>query len=292
VIPGAYIQEWSATTPWPDPRQVEQDLIICRALCHIFNESFLAEHLAFRGGTAINKLLFRAPLRYSEDIDLVQARAEPIGETVDAIRDALSWLGPCRRKTAAHSTHLIFAFTPEAESGAPLKLKVEINTREHGHVLGARTYPFAVHNGWYDGSTSLSSFEPEELFATKLRALLQRRKNRDLFDLNEGLLQLHLDPDKLVACLGRYLAAEGHPITRAMAEERMLAKLTRSLTDDIAPLLSADVVYGAADAQLAFERVWFRLIARLHGAAWHRSDRVIAELRASSYPQLLRNTTV
>jgi hypothetical protein len=72
----------------------------------------------------------------------------------------------------------------------------------------------------------------------------------------------------------------------------MLAKLTRSLTDDIAPLLSADVVYGAAEAQVAFERVWFRLIARLHGAAWHRSDRVIAELRASSYPQLLRNTTV
>ena len=67
------------------------------------------------------------------------------------------------------------------------------------------------------------SFEPEELFGTKLRALLQRHKNRDLFDLNEGLLQLRLDPDKLVACFGRYLAAEGHPITRAMAEERMLA---------------------------------------------------------------------
>lgn len=33
MIPAAYIQEWAATTPWPDPRQVEQDLIICRALC-------------------------------------------------------------------------------------------------------------------------------------------------------------------------------------------------------------------------------------------------------------------
>jgi hypothetical protein len=77
VIPSAYIQEWSATTPWPDPRQVEQDLIICRVLCDIPSESFLADHLAFRGGTAINKLLFRAPLRYSEDIDLVHARPEP-----------------------------------------------------------------------------------------------------------------------------------------------------------------------------------------------------------------------
>ena len=27
MIPNAYIQEWAATTPWPDPRQIEQDLI-------------------------------------------------------------------------------------------------------------------------------------------------------------------------------------------------------------------------------------------------------------------------
>ena len=63
MIPTAYIQEWAATTPWPDPRQIEQDLIICRALCDIFNEPYLAERLAFRGGTAIHKLLFAQPLR-------------------------------------------------------------------------------------------------------------------------------------------------------------------------------------------------------------------------------------
>jgi hypothetical protein len=51
VIPSAYIQEWAATTPWPDPRQVEQDLIICRALCDIFKDPYLAERVAFRGGT-------------------------------------------------------------------------------------------------------------------------------------------------------------------------------------------------------------------------------------------------
>ena len=100
MIPTSYIQEWTAVTPWPDSRQVEQDLIISRALCDIFNEPLLADRLAFRGGTAINKLLFRQPLRYSEDIDLVQVRPEPIGPTVDAVRRALSWLGPCRRKAA------------------------------------------------------------------------------------------------------------------------------------------------------------------------------------------------
>ena len=93
MIPTAFLQAWSRKAPWPDLRQVEQDLIICRALCDLFNAPALAGKIAFRGGTAIHKLLFKQPLRYSDDIDLVQTHAEPIGGTVDAIRAALSWLG-------------------------------------------------------------------------------------------------------------------------------------------------------------------------------------------------------
>jgi len=95
-----------------------------------------------------------------------------------------------------------------------------------------------------------ASYEPEELFGMKLRALLQRRKNRDLFDLNEGLVQLSMNAEKVVATFGHYLRHEGHQITRANADERMLAKLTRSLSDDIAPLLAAFVVYGASGCDL------------------------------------------
>jgi hypothetical protein len=50
-------------------RQVEQDLVICRALCDLFNAPALAGKIAFRGGTAINKLLFRQSLRYSDAIE-------------------------------------------------------------------------------------------------------------------------------------------------------------------------------------------------------------------------------
>ena len=147
MIPGSFIQAWSAKAPWPDSRLVEQDLIICRVLCELFNAPALNGKIAFRGGTAINKLLFKQPLRYSEDIDLVQTRAEPIGTTVDAIRDALSWLGKCNREQAGHSMHLVFKFTPEADAQATLKLKVEINTREHGSLFGIKPYPFAVDTG-------------------------------------------------------------------------------------------------------------------------------------------------
>lgn len=288
MIPNAYIQAWSATAPWPDSRQVEQDLIICRALCDLFNAPALADKIAFRGGTAINKLLFAQPLRYSEDIDLVQTQAEPIGTTVDAIRDALSWLGRCNREQAEHSMHLVFKFTPEADTQATLKLKVEINTREHESFFGLKSYPFAVENDWYQGETKIVSFEPEELFGTKLRALLQRRKNRDLFDLYYGLDQLALNADKLIACFDHYLASEGKPISRAEAEQRMLEKLTRSLTEDIAPLLPAGIQFGDDDAVCAFERVWSELIVHIKGNAWKLTEKAIEELRQNRYPGLLQ----
>lgn len=288
MIPNAYIQAWSAKAPWPDARQVEQDLIISRALCDLFNAPALSGKIAFRGGTAINKLLFKQPLRYSEDIDLVQTQAESIGTTVDAIRDALSWLGKCNREQAGHSMHLVFKYAPEVDPQATLKLKVEINTREHEPLFGIKPYPFAVDSDWYQGKAEIASFEPEEVFGTKLRALLQRRKNRDLFDLHHGLEQLAMDPDKLVTCFDHYLALEGRPITRAMAEQRMLEKLTRSLIEDIAPLLPAGVRFNDDDAMQAFERVWNELITRIKGDAWKLTDKALEQLRAKKYPGLLR----
>jgi predicted nucleotidyltransferase component of viral defense system len=288
LIPTAYLQAWSIQAPWPDARQVEQDLIISRALCDLFNAPALRGKIAFRGGTAIHKLLFEQPLRYSEDIDLVQTQAEPIGTTVDAIRGALSWLGKCNREQAGHSMHLVYKFNPEADPQTTLKLKVEINTREHTHLLGIKSYPFAVDSDWYRGKTEIASFEPEELFGTKLRALLQRRKNRDLFDLHHGLDQLAMDSDKLIACFDHYLALEGKPITRAIAEQRMLEKLTRSLTEDIAPLLPGGIRFNDADALQAFERVWRELITRIKGDAWKLTGQAINELREKKYSDLLK----
>jgi predicted nucleotidyltransferase component of viral defense system len=287
LIPASFLQEWSAKAPWPDSRQVEQDLIICRALCDLFNAPALAGQIAFRGGTAINKLLFKQPLRYSEDIDLVQMQSGAIGPAVDAIRDALSWLSKCKRDQAGHSMHLVFKFAPEADPDTTLKLKIEINTREHESLYDIRKYPFEVDSRWHRAKAEIAAFEPEELFGTKLRALLQRRKNRDLFDLNEGLKQLSMNPDKLIACFEHYLILEGKSITRAVAEQRMLEKLTRSLTDDIAPLLSTGITFSEDDAIDAFGRVWTELVARIKGDPWKLTDKIVQDLRQKKHPNLL-----
>ncbi len=42
---------------------------------------------------------------------------------------------------------------------------------------------FPIVSEWFNGSTNIITYEIDELMATKLRALYQRRKGRDLFDL-------------------------------------------------------------------------------------------------------------
>jgi hypothetical protein len=101
MIPFAYINEWRDVAPWDAQAMVEQDLILSRIVVDLFSDPFLREALIFRGGTALNKLCFPRPLRYSEDVDLVQREEGPIGPVFDAVRRALGgWLGekPARKQ--------------------------------------------------------------------------------------------------------------------------------------------------------------------------------------------------
>ena len=65
MIPQDYITEWSIEKPWKTNEQVEQDLVISRALVEIFSDNWLSSNLAFRGGTALHKLYLSPQQRYS-----------------------------------------------------------------------------------------------------------------------------------------------------------------------------------------------------------------------------------
>jgi len=117
---------------------------------------------------------------------------------------------------------------------------------------------------------------------------LQRRKNRDLFDLYEGLNQLSMDHDKIIACFEHYLILEGNPISRAQAEQRMLEKLQHNLTEDISPLLPVGIRFDNDDAMKAFNLIWAELVARIKGEPWKLSEQVINQLRKERLPNLLR----
>ncbi len=59
MIPAMNIIAWGNIAPWAEQRQVEQDLMISRAIVELFTDDFLKEEMRFRGGTALNKLIFR-----------------------------------------------------------------------------------------------------------------------------------------------------------------------------------------------------------------------------------------
>ncbi len=115
MIPRDFITAWRLHAPWAADAQIEQDLVISRALIDIFTDTKLASSLAFRGGTALYKLFLTPAARYSEDIDLVQVRPEPIGDTLDSLRAVLSpWLGEPRRQLKDGRANLVFRFHSEA----------------------------------------------------------------------------------------------------------------------------------------------------------------------------------
>lgn len=191
MIPQNDIIEWSNIVAWKINEQIEQDLVICRALVQIFNDDYLAAHLAFRGGTALHKLYIQPQSRYSEDIDLVQIKAEPIGEVLDRLRTALDFIGKAKVEVGDTTATMKFKFESEIAPVVPLRLKIEINCREHFAELGWEKKDFRVQSNWFEGSCSLTTYKLEGLLGTKTRALYQRRKGRDLYDLYQAFIKCH-----------------------------------------------------------------------------------------------------
>ena len=174
MIPRDYITAWRVHAPWANDAQVEQDLVISRTLVELFRVPELASELAFRGGTALYKLFLTPPPRYSEDIDLVQVRSEPIGNTLDQMRTVLDpWLGSPRWKLKKGRVNLVYRFESEDQPPLKLRLKIEINTREHYTELELESVPFYVYNPWFSGLAKISTYALDELLGTKLRALYQ-----------------------------------------------------------------------------------------------------------------------
>lgn len=275
MIPLDYITEWRANAPWQQLSQVEQDLIICRALVELYSHPVIAANLVFRGGTALFKLHL-PPVRYSEDIDLVQKEPGPIGPVMDATQEQLNpWLGEPKRKQSEGRVTLIWRV--ESEEGLPLKLKVEINSREHFTVLGYQQIPFTVTSRWHTGSASITSYNRDELLGTKLRALYQRKKGRDLFDLWYAARMIAVNPESVVSCFLQYMENEKHWVSRAEFEMNLFEKLDDSrFLGDMEPLLTSSTSWSPKAAGMYVLDV---LAPLMPGEAWQRTEEKLKVLK-------------
>jgi len=266
MIQNPYINEWRQTAPWSDESMVEQDLIISRLLVELFNHPKIGDSFAFRGGTAIYKLFANQPIRYSEDIDLVQIKVEPIGKSIDAIRSIIDpLLGNPNRDSSKKGFTLTYGISPE--NGKDMQsLKVEINTREHFSVYGLEKKEFNIESRWFKGKANILTYQFEELIGTKIRAFYERDKGRDLFDLWFALQQPNFNPEKAVEAFLYYIKEEKKNISRAMFEMNFVEKQTSgSFSQDISPLLAPGIGWDFEEAAID---IYDKFISLIPGEKW------------------------
>jgi predicted nucleotidyltransferase component of viral defense system len=263
MIPKPYIAKWREFAPWKEFSQVEQDLIISRTMTEIFSDEFLNAHLAMRGGTALHKLYLDPAPRYSEDIDLVQIKPGPIKPIMKRLNEVITFFDEDRQtKVRGHGAKALYRFTSEYEE-IRMRLKLEINCKEHFNVLAWENIPFQVNNDWFSGDTEIRTYSINELLGTKLRALYQRNKGRDLFDLDYARRNNDLNAERIVSCFKEYtMFATGkkHP-----SQKEFLLNMEAKINDpnfegDMEGLLRPEITYDQTEA---FKWLKEELIAKI-----------------------------
>lgn len=266
MIPKNAINAWRQQVPWNLDEQVEQDLSLSRAIADLYSDPFLQDHLAFRGDTALQKIHFPAPVRFSENLDFSLINPSPIDIILDHIKDMLSWLAIPTLKIADGKVTLYYKFVSATNEDTKLRIKIDINTQEHYQMLGVIQKNFSIENPWYTGNVNVSTYHLEELLGIKTRALFQRKKGRDLFDLYFTMRQLDPDFEKIIQTFNFYLEHSGLSISRANFEENLYKKVTsQSFINDVYALAPNDTGFEVIEAM---KYVHQNLITLLPGEPW------------------------
>ncbi|MEX0826851.1 MAG: nucleotidyl transferase AbiEii/AbiGii toxin family protein [Acidimicrobiia bacterium] len=236
MIPRAAITAWGTTVPWPTVEQIEQDLLLSRLIVEIANDDYLGNELVFRGGTCMHKLHAPEPLRYSEDLDYVRSTSGGIRELTGAVTQIGKRLGMEVRTRLTEHPKMFLRAHYETGTG-PMRIKIEVNTFERSPARPPVKIPFQVDSSWFTGGAEVLTFMLDEVIATKIRALFQRSKGRDLFDLWLALTRLGVPASSIVEAFGPY---RPHGYTRRRAELNLREKVKRAaFREDIRPLVRA-----------------------------------------------------
>ena len=263
--------------PWPSQIQVEQDLLLCRAMVALFDDSFLQSQIAMRGGTLLHKVHLAPTSRYSDDIDLVVVGERPEGHIRKAIHRVLrpvlgtpkqsAWgnLKLAIRNTVKPSRVLrvTYALPSLMEPGMNLEIVVEANVTERKPHRPVMTIPFEFPFRDSAVRTQIKGYDIHEMLGTKLRALFQRRRGRDLFDLYWALILAKpaVNPARIIESFQHYLKMEGSVAGRSEFVALLDAHLAdRGFCSDMNPLLRVGITY---DPQQAGDYVKTKLLSLL-----------------------------
>lgn len=283
MIPLRELVAWREYAPWPKDYQVEQDLLLTRAMAAIFSDDYLSGQVAMRGGTILHKVHLAPAARYSEDIDLVLVGDRPEGHIQKALQRVLGpILGAPRSslildaKLAVRNLFLPsrilrqeYCFAPSTGGPAEMRIKIEVNCNERKPFFDIVDLdcPLASIVGCGDAVT-LRSYDIDEMLGTKVRALFQRDHGRDLFDLWWAITPSRpgsahqAQPQRVIDAFADYMAREGASFTFEDYDDELRKKLaTRSFRNDVDGMLRTDL--PPYDIDVAAEQIRTRLLSLL-----------------------------
>jgi predicted nucleotidyltransferase component of viral defense system len=251
--------------PWSTQHQVEQDLLLCRAMVALFDDAFLSAQTAMRGGTLLHKIHLAPASRYSEDIDLLVVGTRPEEHIRRAVRRILAdmlgtpkasvWdtLKLALRNTAKPSRVLRMTYSLPSiiEPGRMLDIVVEVNVTERKPHLSVVEIPFSFPFRDKSVQTQINGYDIHEMLGTKMRAMFQRKRGRDLFDLYWALTKSPnpVDPSAIVESFQHYMKQEGTKAGRAEFVGILEVHLKdRGFCSDMEPLLRNGISYDPQSA--------------------------------------------
>ncbi|MCP1305511.1 nucleotidyl transferase AbiEii/AbiGii toxin family protein [Halomonas sp. R1t8] len=185
-----------------------------RLLLNIAPDVFDNDIFAMKGGTAINLFLRDMP-RLSVDIDVVYLPWQtPRDEALQAINQELAAIAQ-RVEPLGVQTRLIrskdLGDTKLIAENESSQVKVEVNVVFRGTVLPATRSPLSARTSDLFGvEFDVPTLVPDELYASKLVAALDRQHPRDLFDVWQ-LFESSGLTDAMVECFVVYLAGHNRP---------------------------------------------------------------------------------
>lgn len=226
MIPRQALTSWSRQTPWGPDEQIAQDLFLCAVAVEVALDAILAGALAWRGGTCLHRLHLPTPYRYSEDLDYVLLRGgATYAQMTASLRVIADRLGAVmsapERSPIRYVTHFEIG---AAGLARPISIKLEINSADAEPALDLVAVPLAVHAlGWRDAEGAPLTYQVPELLGTKFRAISERKKGRDLWDIYHATSRLRVADAPLAACAAHYL--KYHDIMPSDFRQRLAANL-------------------------------------------------------------------
>lgn len=198
------------------PEIIEKDYVLGWILAGINNHSKTKDTWIFKGGTCLKKCYFET-YRFSEDLDFTYKHAGYLpteSELIDVAKEISYWvydnsgieipetgisfeIVPNKRGSHTVQGKLSYrgALRPGVRVTSLPRIKIDL-TLDEPLILSAVTRE--VEHQYTDkpaGGIKIATYACEEIFAEKIRALIQRLRPRDLYDVIHLYRRKELSPD-------------------------------------------------------------------------------------------------